>query len=313
MPQYSRKLAKGIRWYFKFTYQHKTYFSKAIYHSQLEAKRAEIVRFNEVEIESRSSGIVDMNLLELINQRLDYIKAAKSEKYYEETKYYLSMLFEELGDVLVQKISSSIILNLLIVFSAKQKKSGFDNYSVNALLRTSKALFNHGIKFQKLNIVNPCIGIEFFPISKKLKYIPSDQEIEGLLDLCTQEQRKLVEFVRDTGCRISEALNLRADDVFDDYVVLYTKKSKNGNLVPRRAKYDTSKLPSTDESGKIFHLWREKPRYIRRKTKGMWGWHNLRHRCASMMSKNGVPLFEIMTILGHSNLDTTQKYLQLLP
>jgi hypothetical protein len=97
MPQYSRKLAKGIRWYYKFTYEGETYFSKTIFKSQLEAKRAENQRFKEVEKDAKSTGIVDIDLLELINQRLDYVQAAKSEKYYQETKYYLGMLLNRIG------------------------------------------------------------------------------------------------------------------------------------------------------------------------------------------------------------------------
>jgi integrase len=313
MPQYSRKLAKGIRWYYKFTYEGETYFSKTIFKSQLEAKRAENQRFKDVEKDAKSTGIVDIDLLELINQRLDYVQAAKSEKYYQETKYYLGMLLNKIGNESVKSISSAIILNILIEYSKKQKQKNMDNYAVNALLRASKALFNHGIRFQKLDILNPCIGIEFFPVNKKLKYIPSDKEIEELLNLCTLEQKQLVEFVRDTGCRISEALNLRSEDIFDNYVVLYTRKSRNGDMVPRKAKYNYSKLPLPDENGKVFHYWAEEPKFLSRKTKSKWCWHNLRHRFASIHSKKGTPIFEIMSLLGHSNIETTQKYLQLLP
>jgi integrase/recombinase XerD len=312
MPQYKKTLRRGIRWYFKFTYEGETYFSKAIYKTQSEARKAESIRFNEAEIVCNDNGMNDINLLELINQRLDYVQAAKSEKYYEENKYYLTMLYKEFGEISVKSINSALILNLLIKFSVEQKKNGFDNYSVNALLRISKALFNHGIRFLKLNITNPCIGIDFFPVKKKIKYIPTDEEINQVLSSCNPEQKQLLEFVRDTGCRISEALNLRSEDVFNGYVILYTKKSKFGNLVPRKARYDTSKLPKPNENGFIFYHWGEEPKFLTRKNDGKWSWHNLRHRFASILSKKGIPVFEIMVALGHSNLETTQRYLQLL-
>jgi integrase len=219
---------------------------------------------------------------------------------------------------LVKNISSAIILNILIEYSKKQKQNNKDNYAVNALLRASKALFNHGIRFQKLDILNPCIGIEFFPVNKKLKYIPSDKEIEELLNLCTLEQKQLVEFVRDTGCRISEALNLRSEDIFDNYVVLYTRKSRNGDMVPRKVQYNSSNLrKSADSNERIFNTWNITPKFLEEKIRDnkfkKWNWHNLRHRYASKLSKKGLPIFEIMSLLGHSNLETTQKYLQLLP
>ena len=312
MPQYKKTLKRGARWFYKFDFNGEIYRSYAIYPTQAEARKAETAKYNEVEMTLNDTGLFDFDLLELINQRLDYVKAAKSEKYYEETKYYLTMLFNELGDISVRSVSSARVLNLLIKFSVEQKKKGFDNYSVNALLRASKALFNHGIRFLKLSITNPCIGIDFFPVKKKIKYIPTDDEINNVLEQCNDEQKKLVEFVRDTGCRISEALNLRSEDVFDGYVVLYTKKSKNGDMVPRKAYIDTSNLLVTSVDTCIFHYWAEEPKFLKRKNSGDWNWHNLRHRFASKLSKEGKPIYEIMILLGHSNLETTQKYLQLL-
>ena len=38
-------------------------------------------------------------------------------------------------------------------------------------------------------------------------------------------------------------------------------------------------------------------------------WHDLRHECGSRLAGNNVPLFEIMRLMGHSSLKTTQKYL----
>jgi len=68
---------------------------------------------------------------------------------------------------------------------------------------------------------------------------------------------------------------------------------------------------------RIFKRWTDQPRFLEKKVKELnqksWSWHNLRHRYASKLSKEGRPLFEIMSLLGHSNLSTTQNYLQLLP
>ena len=44
-----------------------------------------------------------------------------------------------------------------------------------------------------------------------------------------------------------------------------------------------------------------------------WNWHNLRHRRASIWhNKEKRPLYEVMVLLGHSNIKTTQGYLQLI-
>ena len=48
MAQYLRILKKGNRWWFKFSYQSKIYFSRAIYLSKIEAKRAEHEKYEEI-------------------------------------------------------------------------------------------------------------------------------------------------------------------------------------------------------------------------------------------------------------------------
>ena len=67
--------------------------------------------------------------------------------------------------------------------------------------------------------------------------------------------------------------------------------------------------------GKIFNYSRL-PRFLERKISKLgqktWSWHCLRHRRASIWANNGMNLFEISHRLGHTNLKTTQGYLQLL-
>jgi integrase len=95
--------------------------------------------------------------------------------------------------------------------------------------------------------------------------------------------------------------------------VLYTRKSKSSNLKPRDVKFDTSKFyKNKDENEKVFSYWSGIPRFLFKMTKGKWNWHNLRHRYASKLSQNNTPIFEIMCLLGHSKIETTQNYLQLL-
>jgi len=129
---------------------------------------------------------------------------------------------------------------------------------------------------------------------------------------------KRFDFVMDTACRIGEALRVTGKDILENDVILYTKKSRNSNLVP-------IKLPKpqcieniklyTDE--RLFNRWSDCPRFLEDKVKELkqrnWSWHNLRHRKASIWSKQRLPLYEIMVLLGHSNLKTTQGYLQLIP
>ncbi len=44
----------------------------------------------------------------------------------------------------------------------------------------------------------------------------------------------------ETGARINEALALAPKDIYDGYVVLHTRKSKNSNLMPLKVPFDNS-------------------------------------------------------------------------
>ena len=71
-------------------------------------------------------------------------------------------------------------------------------------------------------------------------------------------------------------------------------------------------LLSFKGKGRVFKTWDKRPRFLEEKTQNKWNWHGLRHRRASIWASEGMTLIEIMARLCHSNISTTQKYLQLL-
>jgi integrase len=319
MACYSRKLSKGIRWFYRFYFDSIPYTSTCKYYTKAEAKKAERAHIKEVEDakSTTAKNCLELKLTTLIDERLAYVKSRKSIKYHIDTKYYIDIFKNFIGDKLVKEISKRDINRLLQYFSDKQKGRGKTNHSVNSLLRAIKALFNYGIDYFELEIINPCKGIKMYPIDKKIKYIPSDDEIATLLDSCDEMQRLLINFVMQTGARIGEALRFKTTDIYDAYVVLYTRKSENSNLTLRKIPRPDCLKNFTSKEERIFNRWSDAPDFLEDKLKDLnltkWGWHNLRHRYASKLSKENKPIFEIMMLLGHSNLETTQNYLQLLP
>ena len=319
MAQYQRKVKAGLRWFYKFNFQGVTHRSQCIYLTKTEANRVERKKHDELDQKLRNPDLkADFGLLEAINERLDYLQVKKSKKYYRENKTYFNVLLDRLDNVSITTIKRADINTLLLDTSQHSQNKGSDNYTVNSMLRVFKALFNHVILEHDLDIKNPCVGIKPFSVKRKFKYIPSDNDIETVKVICDEEQKKLIKFVMETGCRINEALRLTATDVFNDYIVLYTRKSKNSDLVPRKVPRPKSLcLDELKPTDRVFSSWTDRPKFLEDKVAELeqkkWNWHNLRHRFASKLSKEGKPLFEIMTLLGHSNLKTTQNYLQLLP
>jgi integrase len=317
MAQYRRKLRRGYRWYYKFSYNSQIYFSKCIYLSKAEAKKAEAELFSKIEDNVKIQSNKILHLYDMITERLRYLEISKSDTHHYESKRYLKVFSQYFGDVDIKSISKSDINKFLLQKANDYKQQGITNYPINALIRVLKALFYYIIDTYELNMRNPCKGINFYPIDKKMKYIPTDNEINSLLDICDEQQKLLVEFVRDTGARINEAINLLGKDINDNYVILYTRKSNRGDRIPRKIpKPDCLKNKEYTFDERVFNRWTFTPVFLKRKIRILdgneWNWHNLRHRYASLLSKEVKPIFEIMSLLGHNNLSTTQIYLQLL-
>lgn len=315
MAQYSKKLAKGVLWFFKFDFNGTTHRSNAIYKSKQEAKKAEAQKLSEIDTVVIKAEKIPLKTA--VDERLKYLKLKSSSKHHCDSERYLNIIRDYFGDCFINDITKENIHTFIMEQATYYYDAGKKNYSINASIRCYKALFNFiNENYQRLD--NPFYKFKFFPVDKNLKYIPSDEEINRLLSVCNPDQTLLVRFVMETGCRINEALNFSYSDIIDNGIVLYTRKSHNANRTPR-------KLPIPDclknvnigkYQDRVFISWTERPKFLEKKLKMLglkvWGWHNLRHRFASILSKNGVPLFEIMSKLGHQNLETTQKYLQLI-
>lgn len=321
MGQYSRNLKDGVRWYYKFKHDHTVYFSKCIYLSKKEAKRFESIKYEEVTNKERNpSQKPILSLLQAVNERMDYVQIKKSNDYYKDNKRYYKILLNRIGEnTLFSEVKKANIEDLLLETSRNNKAQGKDNYSVNAMINVYKALFNYILDKHDLEMKNPCKGIDKFPVNKKLKYIPSDKDITAVKKICDSGQQRLIDFVKDTGCRIGEALRVNGADILENEVVVYTKKSRNSNLVPRKLpKPECIKNVSIKSDESLFKRWSDDPRFLEDKVRELgqrtWNWHNLRHRKASIWhNREKRSLYEVMVLLGHSNLKTTQNYLQLLP
>ena len=314
MPAYKRTLAKkGLRFYYQGQYLGTRYCSKAIYLTKQEAKTAERNKLKELdELARHPEKANDISLFDLTQARLEYIEAKQSKDYYKENKRYFKRIIEAWGkDTLVTAITRKMVNEILMSEAKRLAEAKKDNFKTNSMLRSLKALFGYGIKIYDLDMKNPCIGVDFYPIIIKLKYIPTDKEIEAIKADCTDSQKLLIDFVFETGCRVMEAIRLKPEDIDGDLTTLWTRKSKNSNFTPRRIPTPDCLKGKTFKGKRVFKEWETYPRFLEEKADG-WAWHNLRHKRASIWANNGMTAFEIMSRLGHSNLNTTMIYLQLL-
>ena len=184
---------------------------------------------------------------------------------------------------------------------------------------------------------NPTRGIDFFPVEKRVKYVPPKEDVLRVILAADPDAQDYLWTIAFTMGRMSEINRLTWEDVNFDArcVILYTRKKKGGHLTPRS-------VPMTDKLYEVLsrrHAQRDKRipwvfwhRFWSRKS-GIWEtdrytdrnslmkslckkagvryfrFHALRHFGASLLEQSNIPIGSIQRILGHENRTTTELYL----
>ncbi len=324
-------LVRGKGWRYDFLLKKKRYTSKW-YDTEAKARRAEVRRKEEIlnpELPETTTP-TDMGFLELVNRRLDHVKAYSSESQYKDYWYMARRWNAEWKDLNCEAISGDMLEAFII------KRSEVSPYAANQDLRYLRALFNFGVKRGWIE-VNPTEGISFLPVEKKLKYIPSKEDVLKVIALADPDTQDYLWTIKETMGRMGEINRLTWTDVNleERYVVLYTRKKKGGHLTPRKVPMTQrlfevlSRRHEQRGEGKPWVFWQ---RYWDRKQK-QWvegpfqdrkkimktlcknakvryfRFHALRHLGASILDRENVNLGSIQRILGHENRTTTEIYL----
>jgi integrase len=180
--------------------------------------------------------------------------------------------------------------------------------------------------------VNPCKHVEPFAESKRMRFL-SAAEVAALGTALTEAERAgvtsahvvaAIRLLMLTGCRKSEILTLRWDDVDIERALLQLRDSKTGQKVVylnAPALQVLSELTPVDghpfvipgenegeHANNIDHAWRKI-----RASAGLADvrLHDLRHSFASVAAGAGMSLPVIGALLGHRDAATTQRYAHL--
>ena len=136
--------------------------------------------------------------------------------------------------------------------------------------------------------------------------------------------RPIVRFAVDTGGRLSEILRLDWRDAELGRRRVCFRETKNGEdrtvRLCERAQATLAGIGAKD-SGPVF-IFRGKPiksvqtAFEKARTKAELEdvrFHDLRHTFASRLVQGGVPLYDVMHLMGHKSLDMVQRYAHLAP
>ena len=160
---------------------------------------------------------------------------------------------------------------------------------------------------------------------KKLKYRPDYHDCPEREIRARQDNYDLTILLLDTGARYGEIAGLTWDKVnLDDRSIhLWRPKVKNESIIymtsrmhdimKRRFNETTTEFIFTnqEETGPRNHATNGIMKAMKRA--GIEGVriHDFRHTCASRLIQNGMSLYEVANILGHTDVQTTQRYAHL--
>lgn len=293
-------------------------------------KREEVANPRPVKVEPAEAE-ADTTFLFLVNELLDHAKAYNSDRHYSEYVYMAKRWTKEWGKMDYRKMNTPMIERFIL-----KRKREVSADTANKEIRYLRRVFNFAKK-RKLITENPVDDIAFLPTEKRIKHVPSPDDIDLVIELADCETQDYLWVFRDTLGRMTEINQMTWNDVNleERYVILYTRKKKGGHRTPR-------KIPMTAKLHEVLSrrfkerkpsipwvFWHE---YISSKTKekcvgpyqdrkyfmrGLcrdagvpyFRFHAMRHSGASMLDRENVPIGSIQRILGHENRTTTEIYL----
>ena len=231
------------------------------------------------------------------------------------------------------KVTKDEIKEYLEVLQNMNKKTS----TISRNLASIRSFYLFLLK-NKMVKADPTEGIQSPKIEKKAPCVLSSKEIELLLnqpsnvDLKGIRDKAMLEFAYATGMRVTEIISLDIDDVnFEDGYVACKAGSKKRvvpigslslkalkeyaeNVRPILIKNEKDKALFVNINGrrltrqgfwKIVKFYKEQANITKEITP-----HVLRHSFATHLLQNGADLKAIQSMLGHSDISSTQVYMQ---
>lgn len=231
------------------------------------------------------------------------------------------------------KVTEETILEYMEFLREENKKES----TISRSLASIRSFYQYLIRVKKIK-KDPTMTIESPKISKRTPNILTSKEVELLLDqpkdvdLKGTRDKAMLEFAYATGMRVTEIISLNIDDVNLEEGYVTCKTGNKQRTIPLGTmslnalkeyvedardvliKNDDEKALFVNVNGgrltrqgfwKIIKYYKEQAHITKDITP-----HVLRHSFATHLLQNGADLKAIQTMLGHSDISSTQVYMQ---
>lgn len=236
------------------------------------------------------------------------------------------------NDIKYNKVKEQDVKNYIKYLEENGKKAS----TVSRTIASIRAFYQYEMKNKKIQ--DPTENIQSPKIEKRTPCVLTSQEVELLLEQPTNidlkgiRDKAMLEFAYASGMRVSEIIGLNIKDVvFEEGIVICNNGSKKrmiplGKMCLSALKEYVDKardiLVKSDKETALFVNLNGK----RLTRQGFWKIikyyqeqanitkditpHTLRHSFATHLLQNGADLKSIQMMLGHSDISSTQVYMQ---
>ncbi len=217
------------------------------------------------------------------------------------------------------------------------QEEGKKSSSISRCIASIRSFYQFVLKNKKIK-VDPTQNIKSPKIEKRVPSILTSEEVELLLDqpkdidLKGIRDKAMLEFAYATGMRVTEIISLNIEDVnLDEGYVTCNHGGKQRNIPLGTMSLNALKEYVEDARDILIKTESEQALFVningtRLTRQGFWKIikyykeqahitkditpHVLRHSFATHLLQNGADLKAIQTMLGHSDISSTQVYMQ---
>ena len=217
------------------------------------------------------------------------------------------------------------------------KKVGKKSSTISRNLASIRSFYQFLIRNRKIKN-DPTEDVQSPKVEKRIPSVLTAQEVELLLeqpkdvDLKGTRDKAMLEFAYATGMRVTEIINLNIENVnIEEGYVICRTGAKQRNIPLGSLSLSALKEYIEDARPILIKNEREKALFVnvngkRLTSQGFWKIvkyykeqahitkditpHVLRHSFATHLLQNGADLKAIQTMLGHSDISSTQVYMQ---
>ena len=237
--------------------------------------------------------------------------------------------------------------DIRVYIAYRISQDGISKVTANNELRYLRTFFGW-LHDECLISKNPMVRIEVIKEDKKEKTAFSDMECERIRNACrTEMETAIIEVLLSTGCRVSELCQMRRDEMQSGKIVVHGKGNKDRTVyLNARAEIALKKYldmrnddnpyifpPGVNATGKgganRNMRWYTNPALIGTGLRDKSGIeqtvrrigklakvenvhpHRFRRTCATFALRHGMPIELVSKMLGHTQIATTQIYLDL--